>query len=157
MKDDLETGTAGPVDTSIAAEARLNGDAPAPKTKASIADAGAAFLATFAQRRRDERLTASCFIGDLSDDFYANRFHFYFSKTGVKGGEEEFANRGRATDGRNIGTQNQSVGGVEVQDVVKLLGIAGERPVLSHLADCNFGSTQRRSGQRSANDPSLPR
>ena len=108
----------------------------------------AALFAAFAHSARDQRFEAPGLVTVVAQQFRALRIHFHFAHPGVQQSEKKFTDGGRAAHHRNIGPQHRRIGNIKTDQVVQLLSVAGQGPILSGFAESSFGPAQRRAAQR---------
>src|SRR5207237_8987641 len=83
----------------------------------------------------DKHVEAASLVGDLAENLNAQWLQFHISQAGPEDTEKEFTNGGGSAYRRKIGTQNQSIGDIEADELLKVLPVAGERPIGGRPAD----------------------
>jgi len=107
-------------------------------------------FAAFAHGYGHEHLATAEIESNVTEHFDAQRFHLNVAQSGFEQRDKKFPDRRQAANRRKAGAYKSGVGGVELEQIVNVPGVAGLRPVLHHLAGTGFGAAAGRArGTRS--------
>ena len=99
-----------------------------------------ALFPALAHGDRHEHFATPEIESNLTQHFEAHRFHFHVAQSGFEQRDKKFADRRQTANRRNAGADEGCVCGVEFEQVVDVLGVAGLCPVLDNLAGAGFGA-----------------
>ena len=107
-----------------------------------------ALFAALAHGNGHEHFATAEIESNLTQHFDAQRFHLNVAQSGFEQRDKKFPDRRQAANRWKVGADESSVGGVEFEQIVDVLGVTGLRPVLHNLAGAGFGAAARRSARR---------
>src|SRR5208337_1079738 len=107
-----------------------------------------ALLAALTHGDGHEHFATAEIESNLAQHFDAQGFHLDVAQSSFEQRDEKFPDRRQAANRRNAGADESSVGGVEFEQIVDVLGVAGLGPVLDNLAGAGFGAASSRSARR---------
>src|ERR1017187_6276992 len=99
-----------------------------------------ALLAPLTHGDRHQHFATPQIDGDLAQHFQPERFHLHVAQSGFKQRNQKLPYRRQTANRRNIGADEGRVRGIELDQVVDMLVVAGLRPALDYLACARLGA-----------------